>query len=123
MKITDVALWDIGGKAAGLPIHKLLGGYRDRVPAYASSMVLPSSQAYAEEALAYRQAGWAAYEDPPADPLAPGHRGVPGGARRRRAGLHADARFDLELHLRARVDRASAPRSTSISSSATSWRC
>jgi L-alanine-DL-glutamate epimerase-like enolase superfamily enzyme len=46
----DVALWDIAGKVAGLPIHRLLGSYRDRVPAYASSAVLPSMEAYAEEA-------------------------------------------------------------------------
>lgn len=32
----DVALWDLKAKAAGLPLHKLLGGFRDRVPAYAS---------------------------------------------------------------------------------------
>lgn len=32
----DVALWDIKGKALGQPVHKLLGGYRDRVPCYAS---------------------------------------------------------------------------------------
>jgi L-alanine-DL-glutamate epimerase-like enolase superfamily enzyme len=46
----DVALWDLAGKIAGLPIHRLLGGYRDRIPAYASSAVLAGPEAYAEEA-------------------------------------------------------------------------
>ena len=31
----DIALWDLVGKAAGLPCWQLLGGYRDWVPAYA----------------------------------------------------------------------------------------
>ena len=32
----DVALWDIKGKALNQPVWKLLGGFRDRVPTYAS---------------------------------------------------------------------------------------
>jgi len=32
----DIALWDIKGKALNQPVWKLLGGFRDRVPCYAS---------------------------------------------------------------------------------------
>ena len=30
----DIACWDLVGKAAGLPLFRLFGGYRDEVPAY-----------------------------------------------------------------------------------------
>ena len=58
----DVALWDIAGKVAGLPIHRLLGTCRDRVPAYASSAYLATPEEYAEEALHFRSLGWPAYK-------------------------------------------------------------
>ena len=32
----DIALWDLRGKLAGMPLWRLLGGYRRRVPAYAT---------------------------------------------------------------------------------------
>ena len=60
---------DIAGKAAGMPIHKLLGSYRDSAPAYASSAVLPSKEAYADEAVRFKSQGWTAYKiHPPTDP-------------------------------------------------------
>lgn len=39
--LIDVALWDINGKAAGQPVYKLMGGYRDRLPCYASWRIEP----------------------------------------------------------------------------------
>src|ERR1035438_8632741 len=35
MSVVDIAVWDILGKAAGLPVYKMLGAVRDRMPAYA----------------------------------------------------------------------------------------
>jgi L-alanine-DL-glutamate epimerase-like enolase superfamily enzyme len=35
--LIDVALWDFAGKAYGVPIHQLLGGYKKTIPAYAST--------------------------------------------------------------------------------------
>ena len=40
--VVDVALCDIAAKAAQLPVYKLLGGYRESIPAYASTVRLPS---------------------------------------------------------------------------------
>jgi L-alanine-DL-glutamate epimerase-like enolase superfamily enzyme len=40
----DIALWDIRGKAFNLPLARLLGGLRDRVPAYASGAMMRTSQ-------------------------------------------------------------------------------
>ena len=36
ISILDIALWDAADKSVGQPLYRLLGGYRDRVRAYAS---------------------------------------------------------------------------------------
>jgi L-alanine-DL-glutamate epimerase-like enolase superfamily enzyme len=34
--VLDIAVWDLAAKAANLPLYRLLGGYRNRIPVYAS---------------------------------------------------------------------------------------
>jgi L-alanine-DL-glutamate epimerase-like enolase superfamily enzyme len=36
LSAVDIACWDVLSKAAGLPLHRLLGGYRRNVPVYGS---------------------------------------------------------------------------------------
>jgi L-alanine-DL-glutamate epimerase-like enolase superfamily enzyme len=65
----DLALWDLGGKAAGLPVHKLIGAARDSVPAYASTMVgddleggLATPEDYARYAVWCKERGYPAFK-------------------------------------------------------------
>ena len=38
LAIVELALWDLAGRKLGVPVYKLIGGYRDKVPAYGSTM-------------------------------------------------------------------------------------
>ena len=65
----DVALWDLAGKHYGEPVSTLLGGYRERVPAYASTYSgdstedgLSSPEAYADFAEECAAAGYPAFK-------------------------------------------------------------
>ena len=40
MAAIDIACWDIKGKAFNLPVATLAGGFRDKVPAYASGALM-----------------------------------------------------------------------------------
>lgn len=64
----DICLWDLAGKRAGEPIHRLLGTYRTRLPAYASTMHgdsnggLSDAGAYADFAEACFDLGYRGYK-------------------------------------------------------------
>ena len=54
--LADIALWDLTAKVAGLPLYKVIGGYRDRIPAYASTVTFETTEEYlecADQCLAY----------------------------------------------------------------------
>lgn len=58
----DVAVHDLCGILAGLPVHQLLGSYRRSIPAYASSPLHFSIEAYCDEALFWKERGVKAYK-------------------------------------------------------------
>ena len=65
----DIALWDIAGKFYDAPIHKLLGGWKDRLPAYASTYHgdhqpdgLSSPEAFADFAEQCLELGYPAFK-------------------------------------------------------------
>ncbi len=61
----ELALWDLAGRKLGQPVHRLIGSYRDKVPAYGSTMVgdhepggLATPEDYAELALSLVRRGY-----------------------------------------------------------------
>lgn len=56
----ELALWDLMGKAAGLPLYKLWGAHKDRVRAYASMVEVRTPEQRAEDALALLDRGYTA---------------------------------------------------------------
>lgn len=65
----DIALWDIAGKAYGVPVYQLLGGWKTRLPAQASTYHgdhqpdgLSSPEAFAAFALRCKELGYRAFK-------------------------------------------------------------
>lgn len=56
----EVALWDLMGKVAGLPVAALFGGATESIPAYASCGMLLAPAERAESALRLREEGFRA---------------------------------------------------------------
>ena len=72
----DVALYDLNAKAAGLPLYKYLGAYRNSLPVYASGNFHGTVKEYVDEAVYYKNKG------------IPGYKAHPGGP----------VEFDMEVH-------------------------
>ena len=65
----DICLWDINGKIAGQPIHRLLGTCKESVPVYGSTAYHETTEEYAEEAIRFKEMGWQAHKiHPHGDP-------------------------------------------------------
>ncbi len=65
----DIALWDLAGRRRGMSVAAMLGGWRERLPTYASTYHgqdapggLDSPQAFAEYAQACKARGFAAFK-------------------------------------------------------------
>ncbi|MDA0597046.1 MAG: mandelate racemase/muconate lactonizing enzyme family protein [Chloroflexi bacterium] len=56
----DMALWDIIGKAANLPLYKLWGGEKEKIIPYASMVALSTPEERAEQASSLKEQGWQA---------------------------------------------------------------
>jgi len=48
--VVDVALWDLQARTLGVPVHRLLGTFRESIPAYASTTTFSSVEEYLEVA-------------------------------------------------------------------------
>ena len=63
----EIALYDLAGKARGVPVSELLGGrVRDRIRLYGSAGMYMSGEAYSAEASAIAELGFRAYKMRPA---------------------------------------------------------
>lgn len=105
----DIALWDILGKAAGLPLYKLFGGIgRDRVDVYAASVNWVDDDKADGELAAYLERGFSRIKVKVANPVKAACRRIE--RLRKRAGddvgLCVDANWAYTLDEAVEVGRA-----------------
>ena len=66
--LADIALWDLAGKLYEAPIYELLGGWKTKLPAYASTLSgdrsggLDSPEAFADFAVQCQEMGYTGYK-------------------------------------------------------------
>ena len=56
----DIALWDLVARRCSVPLYRLLGGARERLPAYASTPLLADAAAYVDFVAEMREQGFRA---------------------------------------------------------------
>jgi galactonate dehydratase len=105
----DIALWDILGKIAGLPVHRLLGGVgRTEVPVYAASVNWGSDEFMDRELDRYLEKGFPRIKVKIANPVKEARRRIE--RLRKRAGddieLCVDANWAYTLEEAVEVGRA-----------------
>jgi L-alanine-DL-glutamate epimerase-like enolase superfamily enzyme len=59
----DVALWDLIGKSLDLPVFRVIGGFRDRLPSVKCGQPQEHIEAVVGEALQAQERGFLAYKD------------------------------------------------------------
>jgi len=64
----DICLWDVVGKAVGLPISKMHGAYQEKVMAYASTQHMRTVDAFVNLVLDCKRKGFKAYKIHPGTP-------------------------------------------------------
>ena len=64
----DNCLWDILGKAVNLPVYRILGAYRNKVLAYASTQHHDTLEQFVDEVKACKAQGFKAYKIHPPSP-------------------------------------------------------
>jgi L-alanine-DL-glutamate epimerase-like enolase superfamily enzyme len=60
VSVVDCAMWDAYGRSVGQPVWRLLGGYRERIPAYASTDAYLTLEEYLDDAKRYISMGYPA---------------------------------------------------------------
>jgi L-alanine-DL-glutamate epimerase-like enolase superfamily enzyme len=101
ISLADICLWDLKGRASGMPVWRLLGGYRDQAPV---GLVAPyagpdeADETYADRVAELALRGYASIKlYPAADPAAMAHRLA---AIRERAGDETGLVIDMAWSFR-----------------------